>query len=158
MLLAGGACGSDSHACRIVLPYKLTSSLLLLISCVCVCSLQLNPSSVHLTAVLVEYETRTGRTNQGVATSWLKRLQQGIAAAPDAPAPRIPIFIRHSSLRLPYRSSCPVVMVGPGTGLAPFRGFIQDRKWVKDSSKWGGASECIKMGHLFREVTVFPGE
>ena len=36
---------------------------------------QMYPNSIHITAVLVEYETRTGRTNRGVATSWLKRQQ-----------------------------------------------------------------------------------
>ena len=92
------------------------------------------PGSVHITAVLVEYQTRTGRTNRGVATSWLKRLQRRMENG-EGDAPHIPIFIRHSSLRLPYRGSCPVIMVGPGTCLAPFRGFIQDRKSTKDSSK-----------------------
>ena len=42
-------------------------------------------------------------------------------------APVVPIYVRKSTLRLPYRSTCPVIMVGPGTGLAPFRGFIEDR-------------------------------
>ena len=66
--------------------------------------------------------TNTGRINRGVATSWLKDL------VPTADqTPRIPVYIRHSSLRLPYRPINPVIMVGPGTGLAPFRGFIQDR-------------------------------
>ena len=36
----------------------------------------MHPTSVHITAVLVEYTTRTDRTNRGVATSWLKRMQQ----------------------------------------------------------------------------------
>ncbi len=46
---------------------------------------------------------------------------------------RIPIFVRHSSLRLPYRAICPVMMVGPGTGVAPFRGFIQERSVIKSN-------------------------
>ncbi len=53
----------------------------------------------------------------------------------DSRSIHIPIFVRHSSLRLPYHSSRPVIMVGPGTGLAPFRAFIQNRKHSKDASK-----------------------
>lgn len=46
-----------------------------------------------------------------------------------------PIYVRHSSLRLPYHSSKPVIMVGPGTGLAPFRGFIQERAHSKQTGQ-----------------------
>ncbi|CAI7993041.1 NADPH--cytochrome P450 reductase [Geodia barretti] len=66
----------------------------------------------------------------GVATGWLKRHQQKVQNGEVVLAP---ISIRHSSLRLPYHSSKPVIMVGPGTGLAPFRGFIQDRAAAKQS-------------------------
>lgn len=54
-----------------------------------------------------------------------------------------PIYVRHSSLRLPYHSTKPVVMVGPGTGLAPFRGFIQERASIKQA----GQSVHTHVGH-----------
>lgn len=58
----------------------------------------------------------TGRVHHGVASSYLQHCAVG---------ERVPLFIRSSTFKLPANSAAPVVMVGPGTGLAPFRGFIQ---------------------------------
>ncbi|XP_064619119.1 NADPH--cytochrome P450 reductase-like [Lineus longissimus] len=91
---------------------------------------KLYPTSIHVTAVLVEYKTRVGRQAKGVATSWLKLKQPG-----NDKKYTVPIFVRRSQFRLPYKPATPVIMVGPGTGLAPFRGFIQERAVAKKDGK-----------------------
>lgn len=88
------------------------------------------PDRIHITAVLVEYETATGRTNRGVATHWLSNKQ------PDnGIKPTVPIYVRKSQFRLPAQPQTPIIMIGPGTGLAPFRGFIQERHFQKEQGK-----------------------
>jgi len=77
-----------------------------------------HPTSIHITAVVLRYGTPTGRTHDGVATTWLMDRR---------PGDKLPIFVRRSQFRLPVKSQVPVVMIGPGTGLAPFRGFLQER-------------------------------
>lgn len=90
---------------------------------------QLHPTSIHITAVVVEYKTPTGRTNKGVTTNWLKEKH------PCDPPCLVPIFVRKSQFRLPTRQSVPIIMIGPGTGLAPFRGFIQERDFARKEGR-----------------------
>ena len=77
-----------------------------------------HPRSVHITCAVVTEVMPTGRLHKGVASSWL-------AAA--TPGTKVPIFLRRSTFKLPRNPLTPVIMVGPGTGFAPFRGFIQER-------------------------------
>lgn len=83
---------------------------------------KLHPTTVHVTAVKVEYTTPTNRLVKGVATSWL-----GTKIPNEESPPKVPIFIRKSQFRLPTRVETPIIMIGPGTGFAPFRAFIQER-------------------------------
>jgi NADPH-ferrihemoprotein reductase len=89
---------------------------------------------VHITAVLVKYSTPTGRLNKGVATTFLSQKHPH----DGEPLPRVPIFIRKSQFRLPTKTETPVIMIGPGTGLAPFRGFIQERSLAREEGKTVG--------------------
>ncbi|XP_011700668.1 PREDICTED: NADPH--cytochrome P450 reductase isoform X1 [Wasmannia auropunctata] len=93
---------------------------------------KIHPTSIHITAVVVEYKTPTGRINKGVTTTWLKEKH------PTDPPCLVPIFVRKSQFRLPTRPSTPIIMVGPGTGLAPFRGFIQERSFARKEGKETG--------------------
>ena len=77
-----------------------------------------------------------GRMHEGIASYYLKQRKAGAL---------VPVFIRHSSFKLPKELTTPIVMVGPGTGLAPFRGFLQER------------SELIKSGKACRPQSALTG-
>uniref|UniRef100_A0A8C9Z5T8 NADPH--cytochrome P450 reductase n=1 Tax=Sander lucioperca TaxID=283035 RepID=A0A8C9Z5T8_SANLU len=94
-------------------------------------SSKVHPNSIHICAVVVEYETATGRINKGVATNWLKNK----LVTDNGHKSTVPMYIRKSQFRLPFKTTNPVIMIGPGTGIAPFMGFIQERGWLKQQGK-----------------------
>nr|XP_055051683.1 P450 (cytochrome) oxidoreductase b isoform X2 [Misgurnus anguillicaudatus]XP_055051684.1 P450 (cytochrome) oxidoreductase b isoform X2 [Misgurnus anguillicaudatus]XP_055051685.1 P450 (cytochrome) oxidoreductase b isoform X2 [Misgurnus anguillicaudatus] len=94
-------------------------------------SSKVHPNSIHICAVVVEYKTKTDRVNKGVATNWLK----GKMPTDNGHKATVPMYIRKSQFRLPFKSTNPVIMIGPGTGIAPFMGFIQERGWLKEQGK-----------------------
>lgn len=55
--------------------------------------------------------------------------------------------MRKSQLRLPHKPQTPVIMIGPGTGLAPFRGFIQDRHHQKKNGMSVLNSDLLVISH-----------
>jgi len=84
-----------------------------------------HPGHAHITSVLVKYDTPTGRVHNGVCTTWL--LDQTIDNEST-----LPCFIRTSTFRLPSKSETPLIMIGPGSGVAPFRGFLQERTFIAE--------------------------
>mmetsp|Transcript_45667 Transcript_45667/g.114911 ORF Transcript_45667/g.114911 Transcript_45667/m.114911 type:complete len:662 (-) Transcript_45667:433-2418(-) len=85
-----------------------------------------HPDSVHATVAVVNFTTPTGRFHNGVCSTWLQRQEPGAEVA---------VYIRKSTFHLPADPSIPILMIGPGTGLAPFRGFIEQRAATKASGK-----------------------
>lgn len=72
----------------------------------------------HLTVAHIEYAI-DGDTRWGAASSFLARAAEG---------GKLPVFIEHNErFRLPKDGTHDVILVGPGTGVAPFRGFVQER-------------------------------
>ncbi|XP_066431222.1 NADPH--cytochrome P450 reductase isoform X2 [Eleutherodactylus coqui] len=94
-------------------------------------SSKVHSNSIHICAVVVEYESKTGRQNKGVATNWLRNKQPNDNGHKSS----VPMYVRKSQFRLPFKPSTPVIMIGPGTGIAPFVGFIQEREWLKQQGK-----------------------
>jgi sulfite reductase (NADPH) flavoprotein alpha-component len=84
------------------------------------------PTSVALMIVVVNWVDSKGRTRYGQATRYLSRLQAG--------APVV-VSVKPSVMKLPTKDSAPLIMAGLGTGLAPFRAFVQYRAMQKAQGK-----------------------
>lgn len=85
-----------------------------------------HPDRIHVTAVVLHYKTGTGRLHKGICTNWLSK-----KLVTEVEEHHLPCFTRSSTFKLPRDPSTPIIMVGPGTGIAPFRGFLQDRRQCK---------------------------
>ena len=116
-----------------------------------------HPEQLHLCVAVVRYQTMIHAPRFGVCSSFLAAVQPaadvtsardaaaavrgedeniapeltaagGVRAAAAAAADVVPIWLRKGCLSMPADPSAPLIMVGPGTGVAPFRSFVQTRE------------------------------
>jgi sulfite reductase (NADPH) flavoprotein alpha-component len=90
-------------------------------------SLKAHEEEVHLTVGVVRYDSH-GRARKGVCSTFLAdRIQPGETAG---------VFVtQNKNFKLPDDPEAPIIMVGPGTGIAPFRAFIEERSATEASGK-----------------------
>lgn len=83
-------------------------------------SIKANPDEVHLTIRKVEYASH-GRDRYGVCSAQIAERVE--------PGDTLPIFIQENpNFKLPENPDTPIIMIGPGTGVAPFRAFMEERE------------------------------
>lgn len=86
-----------------------------------------HPGEVHLTVSAVRYQSH-GRARKGVCSTYLADLVKT--------GDIVPLFVQpNKNFRLPADGSAPVIMVGPGTGIAPFRAFVEHRAALGNTGK-----------------------
>uniref|UniRef100_A0AAX7T3Z7 Nitric oxide synthase n=1 Tax=Astatotilapia calliptera TaxID=8154 RepID=A0AAX7T3Z7_ASTCA len=115
----------------------------------------LHPGEIHLTVAVVSYRARDGEgpIHHGVCSSWLNRIEKG---------EMVPCFVRGApSFQLPKNNQAPCILVGPGTGIAPFRSFWQQRLYDLEQN---GMKSCpmilvfgcrqSEMDHIYKEETI----
>lgn len=89
-------------------------------------SLRQHPNEIHLIVGVVEYKTSLKKPRKGLCSNYLARL------VPQHDTIRF--FIGKTSFKLPRDPITPIIMVGPGLGIAPFRSFIEERAMQKTDS------------------------
>jgi sulfite reductase (NADPH) flavoprotein alpha-component len=82
-------------------------------------SLRVFPDRVHFIVDVVQYESR-GRVHKGVCSAFMAE------RADNVPVPVYPSSAKH--FHMPENGNIPLIMIGPGTGIAPFRAFLQERQ------------------------------
>uniref|UniRef100_A0A3P8NSM9 NADPH-dependent diflavin oxidoreductase 1 n=1 Tax=Astatotilapia calliptera TaxID=8154 RepID=A0A3P8NSM9_ASTCA len=84
-------------------------------------SLRAHPNRIQVLVAVVCYKTKLYKPRKGLCSSWLASLD------PAQGDVYVPLWVKKGSLKFPSDKETPVIMVGPGTGVAPFRSVLQER-------------------------------
>ncbi|KAE8582045.1 hypothetical protein XENTR_v10019916 [Xenopus tropicalis] len=83
-------------------------------------SMQALPNALQILVAVVQYRSKLIEPRRGLCSTWL-------ASLPPRGRERVPIWVKRGSMTFPLEPGTPLVMVGPGTGVAPFRAAVQER-------------------------------
>lgn len=87
------------------------------------CAPEVAPTTPSVAFSVVKFNAPDGEERRGVATNWLDGIPE------DSASVRVPVYVKPSlKFGLPSDTDAPLIMIGPGTGVAPFRGFLQARQ------------------------------
>ncbi|XP_025962039.2 NADPH-dependent diflavin oxidoreductase 1 isoform X1 [Dromaius novaehollandiae] len=84
-------------------------------------SLLAHPNRIQILMAVVQYKTRLSKPRRGLCSTWLASLN------PQHGDVRVPLWVKKGGMKFPVDPDTPVIMIGPGTGVAPFRAAIQER-------------------------------
>uniref|UniRef100_A0A8B9U8Y2 Nitric oxide synthase n=1 Tax=Anas zonorhyncha TaxID=75864 RepID=A0A8B9U8Y2_9AVES len=117
-------------------------------------SCDMTPREIHLTVAVVNYRTRDGQgpLHHGVCSTWLNKISLNEV---------VPCFVRSGNgFQLPKEPTKPCILIGPGTGIAPFRSFWQQRLYDLEKKGIKGGDMTLLFGcrqpdmdHIYREET-----
>ncbi|XP_047379879.1 NADPH-dependent diflavin oxidoreductase 1 isoform X8 [Sciurus carolinensis] len=129
-------------------------------------SLLVHPRRLQILVAVVQYQTRLREPRRGLCSSWLASLD------PEKGPVQVPLWVRPGGLAFPETPDTPVIMVGPGTGVAPFRAAIQERvaqgqtgnflffgcRWQDQDFYWAAEWQELEKRGCLTLVTAFSRE
>jgi len=115
-------------------------------------SMKMHPDSVHLLVVVDDWTTPSGKYRVGQCSGYLAGLTN-----PEIEDIYLTVSVAPSLMKLPPKHTQPVVMAGLGTGMAPFRAFIQERQYLQSQGEKVGPM-ALYFGSRFRAQEYLYGE
>merc|ERR1712127_174706 len=107
-----------------------------------------HPTTIHITLAVLETKTKGGKGFKGLCSSHLAGMKNG---------DMVRVFVRDSTFRLPKQVERPVIMFGPGTGIAPMRAVLQERSHRRKNGVNHGPNvlyfgcKCRSMDYIYRD-------